>query len=1093
MMKKILLALCASASICYINAQQKDVLEPFKNMNMRSIGPATTSGRVTAIDVQEGNENIIYAGAASGGLWKSENGGVEWTPIFDKQDVLGIGSVCIDPSNPDVIWAGTGEGNPRNSQTSGNGMYKSLDGGRTWKMSGLQNTHTIHRVMVNPQNSNIVYAGVHGSAWGPTKERGVYRTSNGGESWDKILFINDTTGCADLVMDPQNPNKLFAAMYQYWRRPWYFTSGGKGSGLHMTLDGGKTWTQLTDKNGLPEGELGRIGLAISHSNPKVVYALIESKKTGLYKSTDGGFNWKLVTTEQVSDRPFYYHELYVDPQNENHLIYLHSTVTESIDGGKTWTTLLPYYGVHPDHHAMWWSKTNPKYMIEGNDGGLNISHDGGTTWTFAGNLPLGQFYHINYDMDTPYHVYGGMQDNGSWKGPGYVWHGGGIGDADWQELYFGDGFDVAADPKNSRYVYAMSQGGELAHIDTHSGESQYIKPAHPEGKPLRFHWNSGLAIDPFNDCGLYFGSQYLHHSTDCGMSWQIMSPDLSTNDTTKQKQATTGGLTIDNTSAEIHCTILCIAPSVLDKNVIWVGTDDGNIQLTTDGGKSWINCSPLIAQIPKAAWVSQIVASTYKAGEAFVVVNNYRQNDWKPYLFYTNDYGKTWKNMVDEKRVSGHCLSVVQDQVEPKLIFLGTENGLYISFDFGNTWNKWMHDYPSVATQDLKIHPRENDLIIGTFGRAAYVLDNITPLRKFAQEGGQWMDKKLTALHTPDAYMSNYLQPVGQRFPADGKYAGENKQGGAVLSFYYKADEEKKADEKKKEESGKKKNGEEKKKEELAKASDKNETGNNKKDNSTAKSDTDTKSTIDKKVTAWIMTLNGDTLRTLKAEQDTGINHINWYFDTKGIRFPQRRERKPEDTENERGGGPQVAPGTYKVVFKYNEWKDSTTFKVLADPRVTFNEVADNKQRDLVRRLNKAVQTADDGMEQLKAAKKTITLVKDALVNVPDSMKKDLISKADSLTKNIATLQELYFLPEDAAGYRDDSHLLNSKFYFASGLVNTGSAMPGTNAEHAVQAAEKQTRDVADKINLFFEKDYAPWRTQVEKMQFSLFKEVKKL
>ncbi len=1097
-MKKIYFALCAFIVSIAAIAQQKDVLEPFKNMNMRSIGPATTSGRVTSIDVQDDNENIIYAGAASGGLWKSENGGIEWTPIFDKQDVLGIGAVCIDPSNPDVIWAGTGEGNPRNSQTSGNGIFKSLDGGRTWKLSGLQNTRTIHRVMVNSQNSDIVYAGVHGSAWGPNKERGVYRTTNGGESWEKILFINDTTGCADLVMDPLNSNKLFAAMYQYGRKPWYFTSGGTGSGLHMTLDGGKTWTQLTDKNGLPEGELGRIGLAIAPSNPKIVYALIEAEKTGLYKSTNGGFDWELVTTEHIDDRPFYYHEIYVDPSNENHLIYLHSTVSESIDGGKNWTTLLPFYGVHPDHHALWWSKTDPKHIIEGNDGGLNISHDGGITWTFVNNLPLGQFYHINYDMDTPYHVYGGMQDNGSWKGAGYVWHGGGIRDEDWQEVMFGDGFDVIPRPSDSRYLYGLSQGGELSHVDSETGESQYIKPVHPEGKALRFHWNTGIAQDPHNERGIYCGSQFLHYSNDCGMSWQLLSPDLTTNDTTKQKQATTGGLTIDNTSAELHCTILCIAPSTLDKNVIWVGTDDGNIQLTKDGGKTWTNCSSRMASLPKGSWVPQIVASTYKACEAFVVVNNYRQNDWKPYLFYTNDFGATWKNMVDEKRVSGHCLSVVQDPVEPKLVFLGTENGLYISFDFGSTWNKWMHNYPSVATQDLKIHPRENDLIIGTFGRAAWILDNIAPLRKYAAEGNTFTDKRLAALHTPDAYMTNYMQAKGQRFPGDGKYAGRNKPAAAALNFYYKVEEEKKKE-------IDKKNEKNSKKEELVKASDEKKKG--KENDASKKSEADSKSTnqqvsksatdstkkatSDKKVTAWIMSLTGDTLRTFKLEPDTGINTVYWNYDTKGIYFPQRRERKVD--EDERGGGIQIAPGKYKVVYKFNEFKDSTTFNVLADPRTLWSDASDKKQRELMTRVNKAVKTADDGMEQLKAAKKTISLVKDTWVNVPDSTKKDLVSKADSLNKEINKLQELYFLPEDATGIQDESHLLNSKFYSAYGYISSGGVMPSANAENAVQIAETEARKMADKINTFFETGFTPWRADVEKMQFSLFKEVKKL
>ncbi|MEY3399118.1 MAG: hypothetical protein RL220_1712, partial [Bacteroidota bacterium] len=567
---------------------QQDLLKPFENMNMRSIGPAVTSGRVTAIDVPETDENILYVGTASGGLWKTRDGGLTWEPLFDEQPVQGIGAVAVAPSNPDVIWAGTGEGNPRNSHTSGAGIFKSLDAGRTWQLMGLENTKTIHRVVIHPTATDVVFAGSPGSIWGPNPDRGVFKTTDGGKNWNKILFVNDSTGCADLVMDPRNPDKLFAAMWQYQRKPWIFNSGGAGSGLHMTLDGGKTWKKLTSKNGLPEGNLGRIGLAISPSNPDVVYALIESGKTGLYRSTDGGFSWSLVTTEQVDDRPFYYHEIYVDPANEHHLFYLHSTVSESIDGGKSWNTLLPYWGVHPDHHAMWISHSNPKFMVEGNDGGLNISRDGGKNWQFINNLPLGQFYHINVDNDTPYHVYGGMQDNGSWVGPGYVWHEDGIRDADWLEVAFGDGFDVVPNPEDSRFVYAMSQGGYLSHIDTETGRSDFIRPEAGDTQ-LRFNWNAGISDDPFNPYGLYYGSQFLHHSPDRGLTWDILSPDLTTNDSTKLKQHESGGLTIDATGAENHCTILCIAPDPKDARTIWVGTDDGNVQLTTNRGESWTN------------------------------------------------------------------------------------------------------------------------------------------------------------------------------------------------------------------------------------------------------------------------------------------------------------------------------------------------------------------------------------------------------------------------------------------------------------------------------------------------------------------------
>jgi photosystem II stability/assembly factor-like uncharacterized protein len=1058
-------------------AQKDTTLNIFKNMSMRSIGPSVMSGRVTAIDVLDHDENTVYVGTASGGLWKSENGGTTWKSLFDKEEITSIGSLCIDPSAQDIIWAGTGEGNPRNSQTSGAGIYRSPDAGRTWKKMGLENSFTIHRVIVDPNKSEIVYAGVHGSAWGPNTERGVFRTKNNGSTWEKILYVNDSVGCADLVMDPQNPNKLFAAMYQYQRKAYYFNSGGKGSGLHMTTDGGNTWIKLTDKHGLPDGELGRIGIAVAASNPKVVYALIEAKKTGLYKSKDGGYSWSLVNDQNVGDRPFYYHEIYVDPTNENHLIYLHSIVSESIDGGKTWSVLLPYSGVHPDHHAFWWSKKNSKLMMEGNDGGFNISRDGGDTWTFINNLPLGQFYHVDFDMDVPYHVYGGMQDNGSWKGSGYTWHGAGINASDWQEVLFGDGFDVLPHKINSRYVYAMSQGGEVNYVDSETGDARNIKPVHPDGLKLRFNWNAAIAEDPNNECGVYFGSQFLHHSTDCGYSWKIISPDLTTNDSAIFKMPETGGLTADVTGAENYCTLLCIAPSKKDNKTIWVGTDDGQVQLTTDGGNSWQNISSSISGLPKSSWIPQIVASEHHIGEAFVVVNNYRNNDWKPYLFHTLDNGKTWKNLVDDKKVSGHCLSIVQDPIEKKLLFLGTEHGLYISFDYGNKWHKWTKNYPSVPTQDLKIHPREYDLIIGTFGRAIYILDNISPLRKYAAEGASSFDKKLIALPIAEAYLASYIQQKGERFPGDHFFHGQNKSFGAQLNYYFQPETETKKTETASGNSDDKKSTKQKQSKEKIEPLK----------NAESKNESDTKK--DKKVTIRIFSMAGDTLRTFKSEPDTGLNYVSWYFDTKGVMYPTRKERK--DEQDEPGGGISVAPGKYKVTYAYNDRKDSSTFEVKNDPRLDWNQNLYEKNKSYSVRLQKAIQLADDAFESLKAAKKNIEMVNSALTNVPDSLKKDILTMRDSLNKTITAFQNSFMDMDDKPGYHEESHLLMTKIYSASSY--SGNSSVGENAENALKYLETETRKIADQINTFFENDWRSWRSQVEKIQFSLFNTVKKL
>ena len=665
----------ALAGAGYAQNISPDVLE---DMKFRNIGPAGMSGRVTSIDVNPLNDNHIFVGTASGGVWVSENAGQSWTSIWDDQPTAGIGAVKIDPTNPDVIWVGTGEGNPRNSQSSGGGLFKSVDGGKSFQLVGLKETKHIHRIVIDPRNPNTVYVAAIGVAWGDSPHRGVYKTTDGGKTWSKVLYNNERTGAADLVMDPVNPNKLICAMWEYRRWPWIFKSGGEGSGMYVTLDGGETWTKRTSEDGLPEGELGRMGIAIAPGNPKKVYALIENKaKNGLYGSNDGGFKWfKISEEENIGNRPFYYSDLFVDPFNDQTLYSLWTLVSKSTDGGKTWGIATPYSKVHPDHHAIWLNPNRPGHIIEGNDGGLNISWDGGDSWRFVENLPVAQFYHIRVDNQLPYNVYGGMQDNGSWRGPAYSWIGTGIGNNEWQELYFGDGFDVLPHPSNPRIAYAMAQEGSLARVDMLTGMTESIKPVHPDGEWLRWHWNAAIAGDPSNDDGVYYGSQYVHYSPDQGRTWTIISPDLTTNNPDKQKALESGGLTFDVTGAENHTCILTIAPSPKNPKTLWVGTDDGNIQVSKDGGATWTNCSPKIKGLPEGAWVPHIHASAYDAGEAFVVVNNYRQNDWNAYLFHTKDYGKTWTNLVAKAGMTGHTLSVIQDNEVPSILYLGTETGL---------------------------------------------------------------------------------------------------------------------------------------------------------------------------------------------------------------------------------------------------------------------------------------------------------------------------------------------------------------------------------------------------------------------------------
>ncbi|MEQ9021727.1 MAG: hypothetical protein RLN82_03095, partial [Pseudomonadales bacterium] len=698
-------------TICSMAFAQKVDMEALKNMAPRNIGPAGMSGRITAIDVVTDEPDVMYVGSASGGVWKSTSGGIDWKPIFNDQTTASIGAVAIQQSNPSVVWVGTGEGNPRNSLNGGDGIYRTLDGGKTWKKMGLEKTRHIHRIIIHPNDPNTIYVAAIGSPWGEHEERGVYKTTDGGKTWNRILFTNIRTGAAELIMDPTNPNKLIAAMWEHKRDPWFFKSGGPGSGLYVTFDGGETWEQRTDEDGLPKGELGRIGLAIAPSRPNVVYAIVESKKNALYRSDDGGFKWnKINDGDDIGNRPFYYFEIYVDPVNENRVYSIFTYVNVSVDGGKSFTQLMPAYGVdngvHPDHHAWYIHPNDPNFMMDGNDGGLNITRDRGETWRFIENLPVGQFYHINVDNETPYNVYGGMQDNGSWAGPAYVWKAQGIRNHYWQEISFGDGFDVLPDPRDSRYGISTSQQGFASIYDRKTGYNETVRPTYPEGDvELRFNWNAAMARDPQNPGTVYFGSQFVHRSTDGGQNWEIISPDLTTNDPEKQKQGESGGLTMDATGAENYCTVIVIEPSPLNSDLLWVGTDDGNVQLSRNGGDSWSSIGNNLPGLPKGTWITQIKASNKNEGEALLVANDYRRFNYTPYAYRTKDYGQTWERIVDSNDVVSYALSIVEDPEESRLLFLGTDDGLYVSIDAGTNWTKWdAEGFPTTNAYDLVIH-----------------------------------------------------------------------------------------------------------------------------------------------------------------------------------------------------------------------------------------------------------------------------------------------------------------------------------------------------------------------------------------------------
>jgi photosystem II stability/assembly factor-like uncharacterized protein len=1066
MTKKLLLLVMLFASLC--TSAQQFTMDMVQDLKPRNIGPAGMSGRVTAIDAVHDNPDVMYVGTASGGLWRSTSGGIKWEPIFNKEVTASIGAVAIQQSNPSVIWVGTGEGNPRNSLNGGYGIYKSLDGGKNWISMGLEKTRHIHRIVIDPTDPNTVYVGAIGSPWGEHPERGVFKTTDGGATWEKILFVNNKTGVADLVMDPTNPNKLIAAMWEHKRDPWFFKSGGEGSGLHMTHDGGKTWKKLTEKEGLPKGELGRIGIAIARNKPNVVYALVEAKKNALYKSTDGGFKWeKINDKEDIGNRPFYYSEIYVDPQNENRVYSVFTYINVSEDGGKNFKELMPAYGadngVHPDHHAWWIHPQNGQFMMDGNDGGMNITKDGGQSWRFIGNLPVAQFYHISTDNEFPYNVYGGMQDNGSWRGPAYVWKEQGIRNSYWQEIAFGDGFDVVPDKDDSQFGYAMSQQGYVSRYDWKTGNNYIVRPTPPDAETkLRFNWNSGIGQDPFDNSTVYFGSQFVHKSTDKGLTWKVISPDLTTNDPEKQKQSESGGLTMDATGAENHCTILVIEPSSIEKDMMWIGTDDGRVHYTQNGGTTWTEVTANIKGLPAGSWIPQIRASSKNKGEALLIANDYRRFNYTPYAYRTKNYGKTWERIVDQSDVKGYTLSIIEDTENPNLMFMGTDDGLYVTMDAGTQWQKWTEGFPTVSTKDLAIHPREQDLVIGTFGRAAWVLDDIRPLRAITSDK-TILNKEISIFTPPTAYQAAYQQPTGSRFGADDLYNGENRKEGAMITYYLK--EGKKAeskDDKKEDNDG-----------EVSKEED--------------KKDVKTKDSIAFNI------YDGDRLiRTLKYKtpEKAGFHRIYWRMDEKG---PDRASRKISKRKTE-PSGVKVKPGTYKVVISYGEATGETMIEVKSDPRLDVSTASINEIYEISKTLEGYAQTAANAVKQLAESKVVAEQSQKDLKELDKEKYKDQIKASGDIIKEIDTVMALYLGKDDKRQgiTRNPEITVMQRIGEASGYVESRQNGITTTEKKLVQYAEDELAKALEATNTFFDTKWKNYRVSIEQLDNSPFKETKK-
>lgn len=858
--------------------------DTISGLGARNIGSAAMSGRISSVAaVREGQRLTVYVGSASGGVWKSVNGGTTFKPVFDKQAVQSIGAVTIDPKNPKTIWVGTGEPWTRNSVSIGDGVYKSVDGGDNWTNMGLPESERIAKILVDPGNTNTVYVCATGKLWSDSDERGVYRSTDGGKSWTKVLKgANASTGCSMMSMDTKDSDTLYAGMWDFRRKGWTFRSGGEGpntfsgSGLFKSTDGGKSWTELDEKSakGLPPKPWGRIAVAVAPSKPAVVYATIEAEipRDGLYRSDDGGKTWTALDRSQnMIWRPFYFAHLIVDPKDENKLYKPDLSLIASNDGGKSFSNISG--GAHGDFHDLWIDPNNTDYLIAGDDGGLWYSYDGGNRWWKAENLPVSQFYHVSVDNARPYRVYGGLQDNSSWVGDSS--YPGGITNSRWENMYGGDGFWMFADPSDPNYIYAEAQGGYIGRIHRETHETRAIQPLpqYKEGK-LRFNWNTPIHLSPTQKGTIYLGSQFLFRSRDHGQTWERISPDLSTKDPEKQKQELSGGITVDNSSAEMHTTIYAIAESPKNSLVIWAGTDDGNVQITRNGGRTWTNVVGNVRGLPKSAWVSSIDAGHFSEGTAYVTFDLHTFGDMRPYVYKTTDYGRTWSSVIPaNSKMRGYAHVVKEDLVNADLLFVGTELGLWISVDGGKQWAQYKGgDLPNVAVRDLAIHSRDHDLIIATHGRGIWIIDDITPLRQ------------LTAATL--AKEAEFIQgkPVMQRIPAgggwvtgDAVFVGANPPDQAVITFYQK------------------------------------------------------KRHIFGDMKLEVFDAQGNLVSTIPSSKRRGLNRVIWSMRMKAPKVPPAASAAFSAAV-----GPRVLPGTYTVKLTKDKNVYTMPLQVIGDPRANY-------------------------------------------------------------------------------------------------------------------------------------------------------------
>jgi photosystem II stability/assembly factor-like uncharacterized protein len=985
---------------------------PFDGLRFREIGPATCSGRIDDFAVLEANPSVFYVGTATGGLWKTVNHGTTFAQVFDSPTTSSIGDVTIAQNDANLVWVGTGEANNRQSSSWGDGVYKSADGGGTWQNMGLHDSRHIARILIDPVDYSVVYVAAVGNLWGSGGDRGVYKTTDGGQTWTRVLHVDDSTGATDLVMDPSNNKVIYAAMYQRQRATWGMNGGGPGSGIYKTSDAGRTWTRLT--KGLPEGALGRIGLDVYRKNPNIVYARLEhEKESGVYRSDDAGASWTKLSS--MNPRPMYFSQIRIDPQNDSRIYVPGVQLHVSDDGGKTFRN-DGAQKIHVDFHAMWIDPNNSNNLMIGGDGGVGMSYDRSKTYVWLNNLPVSQFYHVAYDNQTPYYVCGGLQDNNTWCGPSAKRTASGIANDDWFIIGGGDGFQAQVDPADPRILYAESQDGRMNRVDRVTNERKAIRPEAPEGeKPFRWNWDTPMRLSPHDASTLFVAGNRLFKSTDRGHSWKSISPDLTTN-TDRETLSLMGVVAKEfkiakHDGVQSYGNLVTFAESQKKAGLLYTGSDDGVLSMSPDGGGEWRNVTSRIPGLGKNVYVSRVEPSRFDEGTVYATFDGHRTNDFSTYVYASRDHGSTWSSITGDLPKGQVARTIAEDLITPDVLYLGTESGLFVSSDRGRRWLRVKGNLPTVPIYEITLHPRENDMILATHGRGVWILDDLAPFQQIAQ--AQQTDAFAFRLETAVERL-----PSNERmksFEGDRQFLGANPPTGATFTYYLKS-----------------------------KAND---------------------------VKWTIRDGSGNVVRELsedatKDSRNAGVNLVTWDLRVK----PLPRMRNPPDTSG--GGffgnvnnGPMVLPGSYKATLTVNG-KDaqSIDFTVKGDPDITISDVDRRTHFDTVMSMHNLQATADEAADAVVDMNKQLTAIQDTLksqANASSSLK----TTVEEISKQVSDLRPRLGVGDDGASFGQQEKNVRGRVGQLKAQIMNSTSLPTDTQARMTSEVRALMAKLVDEVN----------------------------